>query len=138
MTVEARPDAYRVMVAIDSAFILLDAKDTLSELGLKDITGATSAATALKALRRERYDVVILGLDSSSSGVDALLDELERRHVPTLVIANGIPDDVCSRLPVTGTVGVPFDSASIALAIVHVVRRASGSLAGVNFEEQSL
>ncbi len=102
MTVKARLEPFRAMVAIDSAFILLDAKDTLAELGLKDITGATSAAIALKALRRERYDVVILGLDSSSCGVDALLDELERLHVPTLVIANGLPDDVCSRLPELG------------------------------------
>lgn len=138
MTVKARLEPFRAMVAIDSAFILLDAKDTLAELGLKDITGATSAAIALKALRRERYDVVILGLDSSSCGVDALLDELERLHVPTLVIANGLPDDVCSRLPGTGTVNVPFDSASIALAILHVVQRASGSLAGIDLEEQSL
>jgi len=121
VTVTAQPGSLKILVAIDSAFILLDVQDTLRDLGYNSVLGTCSAAQARVLLRRQPYDVVILGLDAASSKFELLLKELEELHVPTLLVAGGVPVTALPALRRMVVVRAPFDSTALAKAIAHVV-----------------
>ncbi len=52
----------KILVAIDSAFILLDVQDTLRDLGYSRVRGTCSAVQARTELCHQPCDVIILGL----------------------------------------------------------------------------
>lgn len=122
VTVTAQPRSLKILVAIDSAFILLDVQDTLRELGYNNVLGTCSAVQARAELRRQPCDVVILGLDATRSEFDLLLEELEELHVPTLLVAGGVPVTAFPALRRMAVVRAPFDSTALASAIAHVVQ----------------
>jgi DNA-binding NtrC family response regulator len=123
VTVTAQPGSLKILVAIDSAFILLDVQDTLRDLGYSSVHGTCSAAQARAALHRQQCDVVILGLDATSSEFALLLKELEELHVPTLLVAGGVPVTTLPDLRRMAVVRAPFDSHALANAIARVVQK---------------
>ena len=122
VTVTAQPGSLKILVAIDSAFILLDVQDTLRDLGYNSVHGTCSAVQARAELRHQRCDVVILGLDTTSSEFEVLLKELEELHVPTLLVSGGVPVAALTALRRMEVVRAPFDSTALANAIARVVQ----------------
>ena len=53
VTVNAQPGSLKILVAIDSAFILLDVQDTLRDLGYNSVHGTCSAVQARAELRHQ-------------------------------------------------------------------------------------
>ena len=122
MTVSAQSGSLKILVAIDSAFILLDVQDTLRDLGYNSVHGTCSAVQARAELRHQPCDVIILGLDRASPEFDLLLRELEELHVPTLLVAGGVLVTALPALRRMEVVRAPFDSTALANAIKRVVQ----------------
>jgi DNA-binding NtrC family response regulator len=131
VTVCSDSGSLKILVAIDSAFILLDVQDTLRDLGYSRVRGTCSAVQARTELRHQPCDVIILGLDSANSEFGLLLKELEELHVPTLLVAGGVHAAALPALRRMEMVRAPFDSTALANAIERVVqevtRRPDGS-----------
>ena len=120
VTVSAQSGSLKILVAIDSAFILLDVQDTLRDLGYNSVHGTCSAVQARAELRHQPCDVIILGLDRASPEFDLLLRELEELHVPTLLVAGGVLVTALPALRRMEVVRAPFDSTALANAIKSV------------------
>lgn len=111
-----------MLVAIDSAFILLDVQDTLRDLGYRRVRGTCSIVQARAELRHGSCDVIILGLDNAGAEFDLLLKELDELHVPTLLVAGGVPASALPALRQMEIVRAPFDSTALENAIARVVQ----------------
>ena len=122
VTANAKSGSLKVLVAIDSAFILLDVQDTLRDLGYRRVRGTCSVVQARAELRHESCDVIILGLDNAGAEFDLLLKELDELHVPTLLVAGGVPATALPALRQMEIVRAPFDSTALENAITRVVQ----------------
>jgi len=115
--------ALRVIVAIESPLVRLDALDTLRDLGIIQLRAASTAMQAYSAVNSESCDAFVLGLDVTGPQCQQLVDALERRRIPILIVSSGVSlVETLPKLTRAESLSVPFDRQSLADALNRVLR----------------
>lgn len=112
------PNRTRILLVESDPMHAMQLENVLYDAGYATIGPLYSTEGALKTLADVVADIAILNVDDCATSTMApLIDELQRRRVPIVVIGSQIPDDTAADPRIEAAVTKPIDPAQLLAAV---------------------
>jgi DNA-binding response OmpR family regulator len=120
----AKLEGLRVLVVEDEFLIGLSLQEDLADAGCVVLGPFSTLATAAEALRQEQFDVAVLDVNLYGLPSFPLLEELDARSKPFILLTGYGAADLPKRFAAAPRVGKPYEPA---LLLKEVKRAASNA-----------
>jgi len=101
----------RILIAEDEFLVGVHLEEDLRSAGCSIVGPFSSLETAMRAARRERFDLAVLDINLNGTMVYPLADELSARGIPFIFLSGYIAADLPERFRQARQIAKPHDPA---------------------------